>query len=105
MARGQTGGFVVLRFEFNKENDGRWTAVCTELGTATFGDTFEEAQEDLQEAVALHLNTLEDVGERRRFFKENNITLHRVQPSKPPVVRNVPFSTLVQHNVQKLEFA
>jgi hypothetical protein len=28
------------------------------------------------------LNTLEDVGERKRFFKEHNIQLHAVRPKK-----------------------
>jgi predicted RNase H-like HicB family nuclease len=74
-------GYIVLTFKFHKE-DRRWTAYCEELGTATFGRSLTEAQERIEEAVLLHLNTLEDVGERKRFFKENNIT---ILPHKPKI--------------------
>ena len=78
-------GYVVLTLKFRKEGD-KWTARCMELGTATFGPTLEEAEERIREAVTLHLNTLEDVGERERFFKEHNIThsLHKPRSVKVP---------------------
>jgi predicted RNase H-like HicB family nuclease len=71
--------YVVLTFLFKQEED-VWTAECKELGTATFGDTYEEAKRDLEEAVMLHLNTLEKVGERERFFKERDIEVFVEQP-------------------------
>lgn len=74
-------GYVVLTFEFRKEGR-RWTACCEELGTATFGRSLTEAEERLKEAVSLHLNTIEDVGERERFFKEHNIEFHRTRPTR-----------------------
>lgn len=72
-------GYVVLTYQFQKEGN-RWTAYCEELGTATFGRSIPEADRKLDEAVLLHLNTLEEVGERVRFFKEHNIEFH---PTKP----------------------
>jgi predicted RNase H-like HicB family nuclease len=72
-------GYVVLTLKFQKENR-RWTAYCEELGTATFGRSLPEADKRLKEAVLLHLKTLEDVGERRRFFKENNIKIYPARP-------------------------
>jgi predicted RNase H-like HicB family nuclease len=72
-------GYVVLTYMFRKVNR-RWTAYCEELGTATFGRSLPEAEKRLKEAVRLHLNTLEDVGERDRFFKEHNIQFHHVKP-------------------------
>ena len=63
-----------------KQEDDVWTAECSELGTATFGETFEEVRENIQEAVCLHLNTLEDASERERFFKKNNIKLFKHIP-------------------------
>ena len=72
-------GYVVLTLKFQKQGR-RWTALCEELGTATFGRSLPEADQRLKEAIFLHLNTLEDVGERERFFKENNIEIHRVKP-------------------------
>lgn len=65
-------GYVVLTLKFKKVKK-RWTAYCEELGTATFGRSLPEADKKLKEAVHLHLNTLEDVGERHRFFKTHGI--------------------------------
>lgn len=68
-------GYIVLTFKFQKEGR-RWTAYCEELGTATFGRSLPEAQKRLEEAVLLHLNTLEDVGERERFDRETFVHPH-----------------------------
>ena len=72
-------GYVVLTLKFQKKGR-RWTAYCEELGTATFGRSLPEADKRLKEAVLLHLNTLEEVSERERFFKENNIQFHLNKP-------------------------
>jgi predicted RNase H-like HicB family nuclease len=75
----KTRGYVVLTLKFQQKGR-RWTAYCEELGTATFGRSLPEADQRLKEAIMLHINTLEDVGERERFFKEHNI---QVYPDKP----------------------
>jgi predicted RNase H-like HicB family nuclease len=74
------GGYVVLTLEFHKEGK-KWVAYCKELGTATFGYTLNDAEEKLKEAISLHLNTLEDVGEREKFFKKHNIKYHSHKPT------------------------
>jgi predicted RNase H-like HicB family nuclease len=74
-------GYVVLTLKFRKEGR-RWTAYCEELGTATFGRSIPEADKRIKEAVLLHLNTLEEVGERKRFFKEHDITFHQNRPKE-----------------------
>ena len=74
-------GYIVLTFEFRKEGK-RWVAHCEELGTATFGRSIPEAERKLKEAVLLHLNTLQDVDETERFFKEHSIKFHRTRPTK-----------------------
>ncbi len=71
--------YIIVTFLFNKEGN-RWVGLCKELGTSTFGRSIQEALERLEEAVGLHLNTLEEVGETERFFHEHNIVLH---PRKP----------------------
>jgi predicted RNase H-like HicB family nuclease len=76
-----TAGYVVLTLKFKKVKR-RWTAFCEELGTATFGRSLPEADKRLKEAVLLHLNALEDVGERRRFFKEHGIKLYQTKPKE-----------------------
>lgn len=74
-------GYVVLTLKFHKEGR-RWAAYCEELGTATFGRSLPEAEKKLKEAVLLHLDTLEEVGERNRFFQEYNIEFHHSKPTK-----------------------
>jgi predicted RNase H-like HicB family nuclease len=78
-------GYIVVTYKFRRLNR-RWTAYCEELGTATFGRSLPEAEKRLEEAVWLHLNTLEDVGERNRFFEEHNIQFHSTKPRKDIMV-------------------
>ncbi len=88
-------GFIVLTVFFEREEGGkRWVATCKELGTSTYGNTLDEAQERIDEAIGLHLSTLEDVGERERFFEENNI---KVFPGKPS--NEIEMKVPIQHQV------
>jgi len=73
----KTPCYIKVTLYFKKEKDGRWTAECRELGTATFGNTFEEARELIAETIELHLDTLRKNGQIERFFKENGIRIIR----------------------------
>jgi predicted RNase H-like HicB family nuclease len=78
-ARHKPKQFVVLTCVFRKED--KWvTAECQELGTATFGRNLDQAEERLREAILLDLNTLEDIGERARFFREHKIKTYAHYP-------------------------
>lgn len=95
-------GYVVLTLKFQKLAK-RWTACCEELGTTTFGRSLPEADKRIKEAVLLHLNTLEDVGERKRFFKEHNIKFHQTKPRKDITVCLPPKSDVfVESHIQRL---
>ena len=94
-------GYVVLTYEFDKEGR-RWTAHCKELGTATFGRSLPEAKRRLKEMVALHLNTLEDVGERGRFFREHNIQFHETKPKTVMISMSTNTASFVQPNIQRI---
>ena len=72
-------GYVKLTFLFRQEGR-RIVGFCKELGTSGYGKDLEEAIESLEDLVTLHLNALEETGERKRFFKERNITVHKVKP-------------------------
>ena len=74
--------FVRLTLQFQKLEDGTWLAECKELGTVTQSGSLESAQEELLELVELHLNGLEDAGERERFFEEHNIIVYDFEPPK-----------------------
>ena len=94
-------GYVVLTYMFEKEGR-RWTAYCEELGTATFGRSLPEAQRKLVDAVGLHLNTLEQVGERRRFFREHGIKFHRAKPAISTIRIPIREATFVQSHIQRV---
>jgi len=97
-------GYILVTFKFRKEGK-RWTAYCEELGTATFCRSLPEAQKRLEEAVLLHLNTLEDVGERDHFFKENNIEFYPHKPKIKEVTITASFDkrVFVQPHIQPLK--
>jgi predicted RNase H-like HicB family nuclease len=67
--------FVILTLVFHEEDDA-WVGTCKELSTSTYAPTFEETRSELIELVELHLNELEAVGERSRFFAEHGMTLY-----------------------------
>jgi predicted RNase H-like HicB family nuclease len=81
MDRGRTRKLLaLLTLEFHQEGK-QWVGVCRELGTSTFHKDLSQAKAELIELVELHLDALEETGERQRFFKENSIktyTLSRV---------------------------
>ena len=58
-----------------EKGDNAYTGYCPELGTATCGDTPDEAMQNLGEAVVMHLNAIEETGERKKFFKEKGIEI------------------------------
>ena len=68
--------YIKLTVTIQKDQeDNCWLSRCVELGTSTFGDTIEEAEEAIVEAIELHIEGLIKQGELIRFFKENNIHL------------------------------
>ena len=69
------GGYVQLTLEFTREGR-RWLGRCRELGTSTFGRTLQEVDRKLREAVDCHLDTLEEVGELERFFREHQVSVY-----------------------------
>ena len=77
----QVAGYIVLTLEFREEGD-QWSGRCRELGTASCGDSLEEARKMLKELISLHLNSLEELGEREAFFKKHRIRLYKRKPAR-----------------------
>lgn len=63
------------------EDDG-YVAQCPELGTASEGDTIEEALAHLQEATEMHLKTVQHVAPRQLFITRFEASY---TPFTPPV--------------------
>ena len=63
-------------------SDGQFAAHCVEMGTASCGDTVQEALHNICEAVEIHLEGLAELGHLSRMFRERGITVvqHNGQP-------------------------
>ena len=85
---------VVLTSIVEPEGD-MFVSTCVELGTASCGDTIQEAFENLDEAIAVHLDALEEVGETERVFEERGIEILRA-PIEESVPRPVPIDKVVK---------
>ncbi len=97
--------YIQVTIVFNEEDDGRWTARCLELGTATFGSDLDEVVEAMEEAIGLQLNTLEDLGECFNFLKENKVKIYDSSPS-PAItdvdVKDIPLGSFVHPEVHEI---
>ena len=99
-------GFILLTVNLQNE-EGIWTAVCLELGTATLGKTPEQAKKRIREAITLHLNGLEELGERKRFFREHGIEIYPTLPEEEPSALKVDVrpASKVERDFLELEYA
>jgi len=61
--------FILVTNKIIKEDDS-FVATCLEFDIVSQGDSIEEANGNLDEAVLCYLNTLEDLGIREEIFKE-----------------------------------
>jgi predicted RNase H-like HicB family nuclease len=73
-------GHIVLTGIMEREGD-QFVSYCPELGVASCGDTIDEAIDNLDDALQVYLDALEETGELRRVFREKNI---RIDISPPP---------------------
>ena len=96
-------GTILVTEVVEKEGD-QYVSICPELGTASCGDSIEEALANLREAVELYLNAIEDVGERERVFRERGIEVtDEIADETPP--RPLPVGKVVRaarHSVPAL---
>ena len=93
--------YVVLTMVFHEEGN-NWVGVCKNLGVSSWGDTFEEVRKALDDLVLLNLNTLEELGERERFFEEHNIVIQTGDDDDDTVPFNVHpgvFATAYRHDL------
>ena len=68
-------GYVTLTLKFQVEGD-VWVGECLDLSTSTYADTLEECQEALDELVETHMDVMDEVGERDRFFDRWGVAVH-----------------------------
>jgi len=75
----EPSGYIIVTLRFWEE-DGRWVGRCEELTTGAQGKTLKEVKSILEELVELHLNGLEEIGQRKRFFREHGIKFYEHKP-------------------------
>jgi predicted RNase H-like HicB family nuclease len=85
------------------EESGQYVSFCRELGTASCGDTIEEAFENLWDAVTVHLDALKETGEVLQVLRERNIRVEAdgEDPIDEPTVR-IPLGKIVELHRQPI---
>jgi predicted RNase H-like HicB family nuclease len=71
-------GYVVLTGIVEREGD-QFVSYCRELGTASCGDSSDEALDNLGDAIEVHIKALIETGELERVFREKRIRID-IQP-------------------------
>jgi hypothetical protein len=94
-------GYITLTHAYHKEG-GVWVGICKETGTATSHKSKREVEKQLKELVTLHLNCLEQVDERARFFEENHIKLLEIRPKEETIKLTVPDNEYIQTRIYQL---
>ncbi len=79
-ANGILIGIGILNLDYIQEDDGRWSAVCRELGTPAFADSLEEASSQLKDAILLQISEMDRLGDIEAFLQDHDV--HLVSPSR-----------------------
>jgi predicted RNase H-like HicB family nuclease len=83
--------YIILTYMINKEEK-MFFAHCPELDIGSQGETVEEANNNLKDAVILYLNTIEELGTREEIFKKKNIKIYHDKPKPTSRIINMPKS-------------
>ncbi len=81
---------VLCRF---RQEDGVWNGIAEDLAVAVFGNTFEEAQKNLSDAILCHLEALQELKQidqtikyLQRRARECNVSVEDM-PDNRPILR------------------
>ena len=94
-------GYVVLTGLVEPE-DNLFVSYCPELDVASCGGTAEEALDNLDDALAVHLEALEDIGELERVLKEQRLQVITAPPPTESVNVSVPPGKTVRAYTQPI---
>ena len=70
-----------------KQEDKGYSVICTELNVASQGETFEEAIDNIKEAVELYIESAEEVGSLDEVLEQLGLTKDDLK--KKSIVPNV----------------
>ena len=71
--------YIVVTHIIKKENE-QYVATCPEFDVSSFGDTVEEANNSLREAILLYLEGIESLNILDQIFKEKAIVTYERKP-------------------------
>ena len=90
--------YITLTFVVEEDGD-QYASYCTELGTASCGDSHDEALRNIEEAVLLDVETLLETGQLDQFLKARGIPKRRLTADparRRPVTRRLPRNVCTQ---------
>jgi predicted RNase H-like HicB family nuclease len=83
-------GGVIWLVGFVEKEVSQFVSYCRELGTASCGDTVEEAIDNLWDAVDVHIEALIETGELLNYLREKNIRIEIEPGLDEPSIRVPP---------------
>ncbi len=93
--------YIVLTFRAFEE-DGVFVSECVELQTASQGETPEQAISNAQEATLLYLDTIVELGDEDRVFRDRGIRVLGSIPDEIELRASVHPDDIVKPVVQRL---
>jgi len=77
---------------YTAEPEGGYSALCPEIGVASQGETIEEAEADLGEAVELYLESAKELGILKRVLEEAGVDIRRTEEHVPKALTGSVFA-------------
>lgn len=87
--RGSVGYINLTITAHRDERTNEYVVRCQELGISTMAENESQILPMITDAIALYLNTLEEVGERDRLFEEIGLTILDDEPRESTVSARV----------------
>jgi predicted RNase H-like HicB family nuclease len=90
--------YIIVTYIVKPDED-QYAAYCPELGTASCGDTIEEALDNIKDAVSLHIETLKELGDLERFLAGRGVKPLLRYPRQKQQAISVPKDALAMAHV------
>ena len=88
-------GYIILT-GYTEWDEVAYASYCRELGVATCDDTADQALDQLEDAIAVYLEGLVELGQLERKFAEKNIQIHSGPLPADAVTVSVPVGKTVR---------
>ena len=78
---------IIILTHMIKKEEKMFFAHCPELDVGSQGETIEEADNNLKDAIVLYLDTIEELGTRKDIFNKRKIKIYSYEPK--PALRKI----------------